>query len=96
MSVIVGNVSVDLISDCWCRLNPCIWCCWCCSCRRLLVVVICVDGASIFVGDGHGISHADSGLQCQKIVCVGMIRLLIVGRVIVWIRPVQFRVACSP
>ena len=68
MNVMIGDVSVDLISDCWSRLNPCIWCCQCCNGCRLLIVVVSVGGALIFVGDGHNISHAGSGLQCQKII----------------------------
>ena len=42
-----------------------VWCCWCCSCGRLLWV----DGELIFVGDGHGISQADSELQCWMRIC---------------------------
>ena len=38
MCVIVGDVFVDLISDCLCRLNPCIWCNWSCGSRRLLLL----------------------------------------------------------
>ena len=49
-------------------LNLCVWCCWCCWCRRP-VVVVTVDRVFIFVGDGHGISQADSSLQCWIIVC---------------------------
>ena len=88
MSVIVGDVSVDLNSDSWRRLGPCILCCWCCSRRRLLVVVVSVDGPLIFVGDGHNISHAGSGLQCRMRVCV-CVWVMVVRRIIFWIRPVQ-------
>ena len=49
-------------------LNLCLWCCWCCWCRRP-VVVVTVDRVFIFVGDGHGISQADSSLQCRIRVC---------------------------
>ena len=49
--------------------NLCVWCCWCCSCGRPLVYVVNVDGAFIFVGDGNGISQADSDLQCRMRIC---------------------------
>ena len=38
--------------------------------RWLLIVVVSVDGAFTFVGDGRSISHAGSGLQCRIRVCV--------------------------
>ena len=49
-------------------LNLCLRCCWCCWCRRP-VVVVAVDRVFIFVGDGHGISQADSSMQCRIRVC---------------------------
>ena len=69
-------------------LNLCIWCCRCCCCRRVFVVVT-VDRVLIFVGDGHGISQADSRLQCRKIMFARVVCLLVVGRTIRWICPAQ-------
>ena len=63
-------------------------------CRHVFVVVT-VDRASIFVGDG-GISQADSSLQCRIIICARVVCLLLVGRTIRWICPVQFGGSCFP
>ena len=35
----------------------------------VVFVVVTVDRVFIFVGDGHGISQADSSLQCRIRVC---------------------------
>ena len=65
-------------------------------CHRLFVVVT-VDGAFIFVGDGHGISQADSSLQCRMRVCARVGDLLFgCWRFICCIRLVQFGSSCSP
>ena len=48
------------------------------------LVVVTVDCALIFVGDGHGISQADSSLQCRKRVVHGRgICFLVVGALFV-------------
>ena len=73
MSAIVEHVCVDLISQCWCWRSQILYlvllvlylpsslgfcrCCW--------LYLWCIQ----FVGDGHIISQAHSGLRWQTIVC---------------------------
>ena len=53
------------------------------GCCHHLFVAVTVDCGSIFVGDGHGISQADSSLQCRRNVRAQVEHFFVVGALFV-------------